>query len=315
MAKVIVRMSRRHNLFENLVWFFRPGNFSHAAIALEEDPKTFYTFNLKGFHIEGTKRQTDTTTVYYELIVTDEEYTVIKNRIEEVRENRDSYKYAAVGVFLALIYIPLKWKNHFYCSQFVTSLLYEAGVVDATQPAAITLPNDLNAMLVTLTGAEKEPPSGAKDIVMTAVQQTGGAILAILIGDDENIPDVGSLTMTPIRKLVNRINILIYLFRFRRMIMRILRDVVITALVDNNVTSAVRYAIREARRLGIRGLGESWLKMYAENDLRAIRPFLWSTEEMRNIGEGWKPIEEVRAAEEAARIEREAAGQDGSKEL
>ena len=306
MAKVIVRMSRRHNLFENLVWFFRPGNFSHAAIALEEDPKTFYTFNLKGFHIEGTKRKTDTTTVYYELIVTDEEYATIKNRIEEVRENRDSYKYAAVGVFLALIYIPLKMKNHYFCSQFVASVLMDAGVVSTTQPAATTLPNDLNALLVNLTGAEKEPPSGAKDIVMTAVQQTGGAILAILIGDDENIPDIGALTMTPIRRLVNRINIMVYLFRFRRRVMRIIRDVVITAIVDNSVTSAVRTALREARRLGVRGVGESWMKMYAENDLRALRPFLWSTEEMRNIGEGWKPIEEVRAAE-AARAAAEAA--------
>ena len=119
----------------------------------------------------------------------------------------------------------------------------DAGVVSTTQPAATTLPNDLNALLVNLTGAEKEPPSGAKDIVMTAVQQTGGAILAILIGDDENIPDIGALTMTPIRRLVNRINIMVYLFRFRRMVMRIIRDVVITAIVDNSVTSAVRTAL------------------------------------------------------------------------
>ena len=105
-------------------------------------------------------------------------------------------------LFLALIYIPLKWKNHFYCSQFVTSLLYEAGVVDATQPAATTLPNDLNAMLVTLTGAEKEPPSGAKDIVMTAVKSVFQTYVESLKEADAFSPEAQQVALNKARAIV-----------------------------------------------------------------------------------------------------------------
>ena len=269
MAKLIVRMSRRHNLFENLVWFFRPGNFSHAAIALEEDPKTFYTFNLKGFHIEGTKRKQDTTTVYYELVVTDEEYEQVKNGIRNVQENRESYKYAVIGVLLALIFIPIKQKNHYYCSQFVAELLMEAGVINTWQSSSTILPNDLGRLLAQAsTMADGTLHEEEQNRMVNAMQRVGGALIAVLLGDNENIPDV---PIAPFRGLVNRINVMLYVFRARRLVTHVVRRVLVAALADDDIDHTVEQLAREAKEISFRELGRKYLERYAAMDMMTLQ--------------------------------------------
>ncbi len=269
MAKLIVRMSRRHNLFENLVWFFRPGNFSHAAIALEEDPKTFYTFNLKGFHIEGTKRVQDTTTVYYELVVTEEEYEAVKSGIRNVQENRESYKYAVVGVLLALIFIPIKQKNHYFCSQFVAELLMEAGVINTWQSSTTILPNDLGRLLAQAsTMADGTLHEEEQNRMVRAMQRVGGALIAVMLGDNENIPDI---PVAPFRGLVNRINVMLYVFRARRLVTKVVRRVLVSALADDDIDQTVEILAKEAKEISFRELGRKYLERYAAMDMMTLQ--------------------------------------------
>src|SRR5699024_12713430 len=51
-----------------------------------------------------------------------------QKEIEHFLEKRKSYHYALLGAFCCSIHIPVKFKNGYFCSQFVAEILERAGV-------------------------------------------------------------------------------------------------------------------------------------------------------------------------------------------
>lgn len=144
MKYIYIQLSRHHNFIEDLTCFFRRGHYSHASIALSEYPEVYYSFNLKGFHIE----KADDTAVHYSLLITDEQYGMIASKIQGMCCDQNKWHYSLLGVFLAFLHIPHNFKNRFYCSQFVMKLLKSSGVICSKKTSSTTLPNDLFRILL-----------------------------------------------------------------------------------------------------------------------------------------------------------------------
>ncbi len=143
MKKIYVLFFRRHNFIEDLVCFFHCGKYSHTAISLTKTEGLYYSFNLKGFQLEKPKNCLSCVTIF----ITDEQYKSVELYIKEMHRNQKKWHYSLFGVFLAIIRIPHRIKNHLFCSQFIMKLLQETGIICTKKHPSTTLPNDLYKVL------------------------------------------------------------------------------------------------------------------------------------------------------------------------
>jgi len=79
----------------------------------------------------------------YRIKVTELVYQKIKKFIYRVKVNQKKYKYNLMGLILAMIHIPFKIKNAFFCSQFVAEALRVSKMIPATVSSSKVLPNKI----------------------------------------------------------------------------------------------------------------------------------------------------------------------------
>jgi hypothetical protein len=75
--------------------------------------------------------------------IPDEVYGMIQEEIDRFLVNRDNYRYSRLGVVLCLMHIPYKFKNRYFCSQFVAEILEHAGAVRLKKKNTLYLPHQL----------------------------------------------------------------------------------------------------------------------------------------------------------------------------
>lgn len=144
MRQIFVLLTKYSDWISTLVYHIGGRGFTHSSIALEEDENTYYSFNYRGFAVEtmekhrrrGVKRSR-----CIQLQVSDEAYFQIKNRIQEIMEHRTQYSYTRIGLLCCILHFPFRWKNHYFCSQFVAELLRESGAVPLKQHSCFYLPS------------------------------------------------------------------------------------------------------------------------------------------------------------------------------
>ena len=146
------------------VWFarflsiIRHHNYSHVALALDDDRNCFYSFNIKGFCCETPekyKRHGVTKSILYEVKVKDESYNKIREKIYETAENRNRMKYSFWGIALCLLRIPFHKKNQYFCSEFVADLLKKSKTIMLRKRSSLYLPEHLRMELEHHLGIRK----------------------------------------------------------------------------------------------------------------------------------------------------------------
>ena len=63
--------------------------------------------------------------------------------LDNLLEKRKVYKYSCLGVALCLLHIPCKFKDSYFCSQFVSEVLSRAGAVELKKKESLYLPGQL----------------------------------------------------------------------------------------------------------------------------------------------------------------------------
>ncbi len=134
--------SKTFSLFSN-------SYYTHASIGLDEDMNTFSRFVVKGFIIEKITRylkpgRKPFPVTLYELSVPEETYNRIKAKIKFFIAYKSRMQYTVLGVILAILRIPYKRKNMYFCSQFVAEVLKSVDIVPAHAESALYLPSDLS---------------------------------------------------------------------------------------------------------------------------------------------------------------------------
>ena len=121
--------------FSDLITTVTGGEFSHAAISLDESMEHLYSYNvsdgtvglLGGFSRESIKRYSQNNRfAVYSVVLDKLSYNIIKEKIDYMINNADKTKYA----FKNILVFPLKsigstnrFEAEMICSQFVDSLL------------------------------------------------------------------------------------------------------------------------------------------------------------------------------------------------
>lgn len=144
MKQICILLTKYSDWISSLVYYIGGQGYTHSSIALGDQPTQFYSFNYRGFAVETTekhRRRGVRCSRLYRLNVSDTVYERIEERIRHFLENRENYRYTRLGVLCCVLRLPLYWKNHYFCSQFVAELLSFIRVESAAAvPQAVLLP-------------------------------------------------------------------------------------------------------------------------------------------------------------------------------
>ena len=148
MKKLLIMLSKFSDLGARIISFLTRNRYTHASIALEEDPSTFYSFSLKGFHIEHPKgllkKEYEAFPCQVNAInVPDSIYSTAKKLIKTFTSRKEEYKYAKLGILFALFHIPFSINRHFFCSHFVAEILGRSGAIHLNKKSCLYMPGDL----------------------------------------------------------------------------------------------------------------------------------------------------------------------------
>lgn len=157
MKKIYIVLTYTGTFLSNVIKRYTRDEYCHCSIALDEKLEEMYSFGrinaynpfIAGFIKEeineGTyKRFGNTKTSIYSFEITEEQYCLLKEIIDKMKENKEAYKYNFLGLLAIIFHINLKRENHYYCSQFVKELLDSINV-DFNLPQ-ITRPEDFKSI-------------------------------------------------------------------------------------------------------------------------------------------------------------------------
>ena len=64
----------------------------------------------------------------------------LETELERFVNNREMFSYSTLGVILCLLHIPHKFKNSYFCSQFVAEMLSSTGAAKLKKNESLYLP-------------------------------------------------------------------------------------------------------------------------------------------------------------------------------
>lgn len=141
MKNVYIILSQSGTLISKALKFFSHDEFNHSSICIDDSFKKFYSFGrLKinnplcgGFLIENAFTHVfgkfkKIPCMILELVISDEQFTIIENTINGFIEKPSKYKYDFANVILAKTPFSVKNKNEYFCSEFVGYVLEQANI-------------------------------------------------------------------------------------------------------------------------------------------------------------------------------------------
>lgn len=147
MKTVTILLTKYSNCLGRFICAISKNGYSHASISIDEREEIFYSFNYKGFVIEKPKKYSPRKrmpgSVCIRMQVPEETYVLIEEEIHQFLAKKEQYSYSRWGVVLCLLHIPHKFKNRYFCSQFVAEVLLQAGAVELKKKESLYLPGQL----------------------------------------------------------------------------------------------------------------------------------------------------------------------------
>lgn len=136
MKEIYLALTHTGTTLSNIVKFYTRKQYTHVSIGLDANLKELYSFGrlnpynpFKGGFVheeigKGTfARFSNTMGAVYSLKITEEQYNSIVRTIEQVKENKEKYKFNIIGLFFVSINKKYQKEDTFYCAEFVKYIL------------------------------------------------------------------------------------------------------------------------------------------------------------------------------------------------
>ena len=141
MKKIYIILTHTGTALSKIIKGFTKDEFSHVSIALDIELKEMYSFGRlnpynpfwAGFVHEyidkGTfKRFYKTRAKVYSLEITNEQYKFINNNIDQIKNNKEDYKFNIIGLFAVGFHKKIKKQKSFYCAEFIKYVMEKADI-------------------------------------------------------------------------------------------------------------------------------------------------------------------------------------------
>lgn len=141
----------------NIIKWWTKGPFSHAAIGLNYDLETIYSYNNaggehQGLSIEGMSFfHPEQRIAVYSIFVDDEDMIALKKNIEFYVNNKDKTHYSKFNIVTLVLNKSVNFQYDMICSQFVDRLLKFINININDKDSALVSPNDFYRAAATNT--------------------------------------------------------------------------------------------------------------------------------------------------------------------
>lgn len=142
-------LSRALNIFSET-------KYVHASLSFDDSFTKMYSFGrtnpdnpFSGGFVEENlyngvyKKFPKSECLIYKVRVTEEQYYQLQQTIQDFLNNKEAYRYNFLGLFAVLLNKPIKRKNHYFCSQFVSEVLIKGSIYQSKKAPELTVPADL----------------------------------------------------------------------------------------------------------------------------------------------------------------------------
>lgn len=156
--KIYIVFSKTGTWLSRSIGVVTNSDYTHVSLSFDPTFTTMYSFGrlnpnnpfVGGLTIEnlhaGVFQKSDyCQCMIYEIPVTNTQFIAIQDEVNRYFElnNNIKFKYNFIGLFAVLVNKPLKRENHFFCSEFVTTLLNTSGIWTSPKLLELTRPTDL----------------------------------------------------------------------------------------------------------------------------------------------------------------------------
>lgn len=153
MKKIYVLLTKTGTVPSKIIGKLSRARFSHASLSIDNEFTDMFSFGRKGMKVfpggfakenlrtRVLKKYEDCPCEVISMEVTDENYEKIKNKALYFSDNKDLFGYSYIGIFACWCRIKLKFKNRYFCSQYVSEIL-KAGNVQLPYDPLLMRPMD-----------------------------------------------------------------------------------------------------------------------------------------------------------------------------
>jgi len=148
--------SKTGTWLSSLLNIFSDTKFVHSSISFDDSFTEMYSFGRLnpdnpfsgGFVIESLydgvyKKNKASECLIYQVKVTEKQYFALRNKVDAFIKESEKYKYNFAGLFGIPLGIPIKRKNHYFCSQFVSEVLIQSNIFKTNIPPELMKTSDL----------------------------------------------------------------------------------------------------------------------------------------------------------------------------
>ncbi|MBL4936872.1 hypothetical protein JK636_14020 [Clostridium sp. YIM B02515] len=142
-------LSRALNIFSDT-------KYVHASISFDDSFSKMYSFGrtnpsnpFSGGFVEENlfdgvyKNNPLSECIIYKVKITDKQYDCLLKEVQLFQSEKDKYRYNFLGLFGVLVNRPLKRKDHYFCTQFVSEILIKSEIYYTQKMPELIKPSDL----------------------------------------------------------------------------------------------------------------------------------------------------------------------------
>lgn len=151
--KIYLLLTDTSSLLSKSIKLLNHQQYNHISLAFNPELSEVYSFGrLKPSNpVIGGFVQEDLTHAFfrsagfqlYELSVSNEQYNGIRLALTQFQKQKDNLHYNFLGLLPAYVNVAWERPNHFFCSEFVSSLLQEVGIIQKDTPSCLMRPQDV----------------------------------------------------------------------------------------------------------------------------------------------------------------------------
>lgn len=148
--KIYLLLTDTGTIFTRLIKLYTRKPYNHVSLSFDRELIEVYSFGRKnpknpfigGFlkeDIRGDLFQKATCSLYA-IPVTEQQLDRLKVFMNQFEKERESYHYNLIGLLEIIFQTPISRTNHFFCSEFVASVLHKCGILNFSKSVHLVTP-------------------------------------------------------------------------------------------------------------------------------------------------------------------------------
>lgn len=152
MPKIYIVLTQSGTVLSRAIQMYTKQMFNHVSISFDKELKEMYSFGRKrennpfiaGFVHEDPNCMLlqNSDCAIFSCDVTDEQYDHLKRQIQYYELHSHLYKYNFIGLLAVMFKLKVRRSNAFFCSQFIGTILSQAGLSLNGQSTFFIKPTD-----------------------------------------------------------------------------------------------------------------------------------------------------------------------------